>query len=286
MSESICIVFCVERGYLERQAIGLAESIARFGRGQTPLELRAYSPRPDHWPAPETIRHLISLGVEWINEPLNTEFRHYPIANKILATAHAEQTSTAEIVCFLDSDKYVLSPIEAMLLPTDSTIGLRPVNRKGPGSSGKDDPNDAYWQALIRDYGIDPEARVQTVVDNESIRPYFNAGFVIFRRAARHGLEWLSLFKQLHAERRIPGTNERCMDQIALAVLVGASMKSVAILPSGVNFPLPFAMMLQRNEAFVWPVTLVSIHYFKFRNSPDFEKWSEIARIPAAMLEF
>jgi len=217
---------------------------------------------------------------------LNTEFDHYPIANKILATAHAEQTSTAEIVCFLDSDKYVLSPIEALLLPSDATIGLRPVNRKGPGSSGTNDPNDAYWQALIRDYGIDHEARVQTVVDNETIRPYFNAGFVMFRRWAGHGLEWLSLLKQLKAERRIPGTSERCMDQIALAVLAGIKMERVSTLHSGVNFPLPFTPVLTRSATFVWPATLISLHYFKFRNSPDFEIWTKMARISEDNLKF
>jgi len=204
---------------------------------------------------------------------LNTEFDHYPIANKILATAHAEQTSTAEIVCFLDSDKYVLSPIEALLLPSDATIGLRPVNRKGPGSSGTNDPNDAYWQALISDHGLNSGARVQTVVGGEIIRPYYNAGFVMFRRIFFHGRHWLKVLTALESQQRFPEGNKRCMDQIALAVVAGKSPGATFVLHTGINFPLPFTKQLRDSESFDWPKIVVSVHYYRFHASPHFDVW-------------
>lgn len=270
MNPELTIVFCVEKGFLEPQALSLAESIRLFGGDQDKLVLRAYSPRPGHHPTTETIRKLQAMDVEWIDEPLNTQLNHYPIANKLFALQHAERTARTGHVCFLDSDKFVFGPISPSLLSPGSNIGLRPVNRKGPGSTGPDDPNDPYWQRLIEQYGLDPMMRVETVVDGEAIRPYFNAGFVLVAAGSGFGDRWLQVLVEQAQTNQFPQGNFRCMDQIALAIVAGST---ATILPSKVNVPLPFVEKLRARGTFLWPTHPISVHYFKYGMSPALPMW-------------
>lgn len=267
---------------MEKQAIGLVDSVVKFGHGNAKLRMRAYSPRLHNRPSAATLAVLRASGVEWCDEPLNKTLAHYPIANKVFAMRHAESNASVDAICFLDSDKFVTAPIEASLL-SGGVLAMRPVNRKGPGSTGQIDPNDQYWQLIAKYFSISYGQNLETVVSGESIRPYFNSGFVLFD--ARSGLAeaWYSVLSELLQASLLPGGNLRCMDQIALAVVSAKYSSGQVLLSSGVNFPLPFVDELRLNPRFIWPKDVLTLHYYKLGSSPQMARWIDLVGLPAAI---
>jgi hypothetical protein len=269
---SATLICCVESGYLEAQTIELLRSIQMFAQSSHSFDIRAYSPRVGHHPRATTIATLRRLGAVWIDEPLNHALAHYPISNKLYALEHAEQNSPRETIVFLDSDKFVLKPIHHESLPETKAMALRPVNRKGPGSTGPIDPNDDYWRSLVTDFGLSDAARVETVADGESIRPYFNAGFVQVRAAACVGAMWLANLHCLLATTRVPMGNTRCMDQIALAV-TAQSPDNYRVLPATFNVPLPFVDAMASRSTLPVAADVVSVHHFGRTATRPIAEW-------------
>lgn len=275
--ENIAILFCVEKGVLENQAILLCQSISNFTKHK--INLFAYSPRRSFLPSQEANKSLKKLGVTIIDTPLNTEFLDYPIANKVLACEHFERNfPDYKSILFVDTDTVFLNPISSILLSAKEKLYLRPVDNKGPGSEGEEDENDAFWVKVYEFFGLNkPEPCLLTTVRPHKIRPYFNAGFIW-----AHGLDgffqqWKKDFIKLIDSGLRPfgwqsrdKNDFRCLDQVALAVTAQRYKKHLETLPPTYNYPIPFRPMMLERPNHPHFKDLVHVHYHKWFQHPGF----------------
>lgn len=275
---SLNIIICVEQGVLEAQAQLLVRSAQTWLAG-VDHQITAYSPRPGHWPAPSTLNWFAAQGVAWCAEPLNEDFNDYPIANKVLACRHFEQTHPQPAsLMFLDTDTVFLNPIEAHWLSQPQGLFLRPVDNKGPGSESADDPNDGFWQAVFALCLVDlPAPAVQTTVRPHLIRNYFNAGYIWAHHLPGFFAQWQADFMTLVESELRPfgyrsrdGDDFRCLDQVALAVTATRFQAALTVLPETHNYPLPFKPLMQQRPHHPSLSELVHVHYHRWFQHPDF----------------
>ena len=274
----MAIVFCVEQGVLEQQARLLVASMQTvFASGD--YTAYAYAPRTDSRPSLETQAFLKDHGVELILEPLNTDFLAYPIANKVLACRHIESTqSEYQSIVFVDTDTLFLNAIDTQLLASESALYLRPVDNKGPGSTGKDDEKDAFWQKVFALFGLTaPEPVVMTTVRPHLIRNYFNAGLIWAHRLPGFFQQWHDDFMVLVESQLRPffyqsrdGNDFRCLDQVALAVTATRYQAQLRVLPQTYNYPVPFRPMMRDRAGHPSFQELTHIHYHKWFQHPGF----------------
>ncbi len=280
MSQKLNIIFCVETGLLEQQALLLISSVKRWLAPQT-YRLIAYSPRIDQHPSKRTLSEFHKNGVVWVAEEINKDFYSYPIANKVLACNHfVESNAEANKVMFLDTDTVFLNDIDSRIFEADKKVYVRPVDNKGPGSENVNDENDDFWQEVFSLCGVPiPETLVETTVRPVLIRGYFNAGLIWVQGIPGFFQQWLVDFQKiLNSElrpfgyRSRDGDDFRCLDQVALAVTASRYSEQLEILPITYNYPVPFRPMMQSRLNHPSLSRLVHVHYHKWFQHPEFLK--------------
>ena len=173
------IVICTEKGYLESMSKLLVASLREFGGEFKDVPIFSYQPRKEFQISPETIAFFEENSVEYIDLELNTDFCHYPFANKILASAHRETNTNAEILTFLDSDVFFFNEPKEFADFGNADVILRPVDIKNIGAEDSDDKNAIYWERLYNLLGVKTRRKVLTTVTNISIWEYYNAGHIV-----------------------------------------------------------------------------------------------------------
>ncbi len=267
------ILFCVENNILEQQAKLLTTSIRKF---IPDVDIFAFSPRLDYLPSPATENILSDLDVVHIKDNINTKYLSYPIANKVLATAHFEQNFPIySTVIFVDTDTVFLNDITSFLSSNQPKLYLRPVDNKGPGTEGSGDNNDHFWQNAFKLLNVKiPKPEIQTSVGQSIIRGYFNAGLIWKNEIHDFYTTWLSDFERLINSNLRPlnyqsrtGDDFRCLDQVALAITTQRYVEYLHILPESYNYPIPFRPLLEPRLKLE---DLVHVHYHKWFQHPDF----------------
>lgn len=272
------IIFCNEKGVIENQSLLLMKSIKQYLKQQD-LMVFSCSPRDNHQPSSKTQSALIADGVIQVNQILNTELTDYPIANKVLASQFIEQRHPElNSLIFVDTDTVFINSIEQLQHNNKPALYLRPVDNKGPGSSGKNDANDAFWQQVFSLFGLDaPAALFNTTVRQDTIRHYFNAGFIWPHNLPGFFKQWYEDFMKIIESDLRPfgyksrdGDDFRCLDQVALAVTASRYAAHLQVLPETYNYPLPFRPFMQLREHHPKFADLVHIHYHKWFQHPEF----------------
>jgi hypothetical protein len=236
------VFFCIERGYLESQAIRLARSIQQFGTLTKRDQVFAISPRePDHYPSPETISILAELSVEVVCVPLNDDLVHYPVSNKSYAGAWLEERFENERIVMLDTDIIVLSGIET--LTRACSIQIKPVHHaKAAYCSIQSDARLIdYWETLFTRFNLDRSMRsVVSTVDKVEIFPYFNTGVLAAPASLGVFRKWRDRTRTLFSEGlEGPERRRHVTDQFAFATLwpeIGSELEQI---DERLNFPLP-----------------------------------------------
>lgn len=274
--KTINLICCVEKGILENQSTLLVNSLLKF-YPKNSIGLNIYSPRTNKLPSND----FSSFGypIKHIQKPLNNRFKHYPIANKLLACADFEKNNPeATNTLFSDTDTVFLNPIDRSLLTSQPTLYLRPVDNKGPGSENSDDPKDKFWQAVFNLFDLPlPEPSLTTTVRPSYIRPYYNAGFIWVNNIPGFYQQWLEDFLKLVDSGLRPfgyesrdGDDFRCLDQVALAVTASRYQEHIKILPETYNYPIPFRPFMKDRKDHPAFKDLVHIHYHKWFQHPGF----------------
>src|SRR5690349_3095186 len=104
MSMPIAFIMCTEGGSLEQESLLMAESFRRFTGGLKDAPIYSFQIREKNDVSKETIKALEAFRVEHRKVVLNHKYPDYPLANKPLLCAYAEQNIDADILVFLDSD--------------------------------------------------------------------------------------------------------------------------------------------------------------------------------------
>jgi hypothetical protein len=182
MAETADLTFLivVEANRLEPQALLLCQSIRTFAGRYADCPIVAVSPRPGLAVGQETRARLAELGVRCVVQPMNTTGSPYGTVNRLVVGAWAERSLQSRRLVVLDTDTLVLGEPSF----DDADVGVRPVDMKGSASSGDDDPQDAYWQAMCGLAGISADQLpwLTTSIDRVPIRASYNGGFTIVRR--------------------------------------------------------------------------------------------------------
>ena len=267
---STCFLLCVERGPLESQAILCVESLRDFGGSLADAPVYAFAPRSGEGPGDATIAGLRRLGATFVDDPLNPELGELPHTNKAFVAAWAEERLDHDVLVFTDSDTvFVGEP--SLLEGGDWEAAVRPVGAVNVGSTGEGHYNEEVWQTLYSELGVSARPFVETVVEGERVRAYFNSGLVGLRRASGIGAAWREATVRLasssvaHAVRR-----RRQIDQLALAGVLSDRFDRLLLLPDSYNYPLPKRTLLPESMQALDLDDLVHVHGHRWLHLPGF----------------
>lgn len=266
---SLAFLLCVEAGNLENQASLLVRSVRRYGGRYANCPILAFQPRRGPALAPATLELFRALDVEHRSEIINTEFVDYPLANKVLVAAAAERICTEDVIVFVDSDTIMLNEPSELDLAPGVDVAVRPVDRKGQGSTGWSDPNDAYWVRMYELCGAALGPNVTTTVDGVQIRAYWNTGLVAARRQCGLFSRWLRYFRTLSDAGHVPA-NSFFLEQMSFAPAAALLGERVSVLERPYNFPLPWRHRLSEPWRHAQLDELVHVHYHQWFNRPDY----------------
>lgn len=254
-TSTVSFVLCIEDNGIRDQALLLCESIRRFGGRHRDAPILAFSPRPGLCIDAQTRSALADLGVQYVDEPLNTFCLEYGSANRVVAAAWAEAHCTSDFIVVLDSDTVFLDEPQ---LPEDADVAVRPVDSKGSATGGPFDPFEAYWQKLA-DMGATSLERLpymDTTIGRERIRASYNGGLIVARREKGLLTQWSELFARSVKAGLLPyrgsGINIHAStgqvgraaseywgsNQAALALTIWAETDRVLHYPACYNVPL------------------------------------------------
>jgi hypothetical protein len=267
---SVAFLLCVERGPLESQALLCVESLRTWGGELAGAPVYAFAPRPGSEPAAGTVGALRERGAIFVDEPLNPDLGELPHANKVFVTAWAEQEVDAEVLVFTDSDTVFLAP-PVELVAGEWDAAVRPVGAVNKGSTGEGHKNENDWQAMYEVLGVAARPFVETVVTQERIRAYFNAGLVALRSGTALPAAWRDATLRLldsSVARRAP--LRRQIDQLALAGILADRMDRVKQLPDTYSYPLPKRIKQPPAMRALDLSDLVHVHGHRWLHLPGF----------------
>ncbi|OKO73846.1 hypothetical protein [Bradyrhizobium sp. AS23.2] len=215
-------LFCIESGILESQTLLAIECLRQFGGSQAQAPVLAVTPRRGPSLTLFTYRRFDELGVRYIREDQRNSSEWFTYMNKGLAAKLGDELAKTEQVIWLDSDVLVVSSPEPLLLQPNEDFACGAIN-KNVGSTGPEDPFDAYWRALADAYqtSVDNLPWVVTQRDNQRVRLRLHSGVYSFRRGRGIGARFVNdletmLGSRVAFSRKLPQPG----DDVALAFSV------------------------------------------------------------------
>ena len=233
----------------ETNALLLAESIRAFAGSLSRSRIWCFTPGHGEPLSKEFRERLDPLDVTLIPFQIDGEALGFPFTAEAQAAALAESEAQgeADILAWLNPNSVVLQEPRAFLLRDDRILGYRPVHHTLVGSRF-DGPLDSFWTLVYRYCGV-PGDRVfpmRTHVDDETIRPYFNAGFLIARPERGLLKAWRDTYLRVYGETplqelyRRDGRYRIFVHQAVLSGVIMAALETDEIqeLPPTYNYPI------------------------------------------------
>ncbi|MFC1898519.1 hypothetical protein ACFLYJ_02995 [Candidatus Cloacimonadota bacterium] len=143
-------------------------------------------------------------NVQLIPLEISKKFHKIFFSPKVFACAAAEELAVQKNVkslVWLGSSGFFVNPPEQFDLGTDFDAAFRPVHHRNVGISINEKLDD-FWQEIYDFIGLkDSDLSVETFVESEKIKPYFNSH--LFSLNPQKGIlqKWLKLFCQIHAKK-------------------------------------------------------------------------------------
>lgn len=238
---NLAFVFCVESGWLEPQAVMLAQSIRRFAGKFGDRPIIAIKPRAGAPLLTETIASFGQLDVTYLDIDLNVEMREDNYANKALAAAYVEEKFDYSKLVFLDTDTVFLKePVELDLLRRHDGL-FRPPDGRGVCASPDDGAYSDYWARLceLEGIGLDRLEPMRAFVGRQLVNANFNGGFLAVNADLGVFQRWRELMYESWRRSLSPEPgNFWGWDQATFSVAVHAKGFDYQLLPSAYNYPL------------------------------------------------
>jgi hypothetical protein len=236
-------VIVIESFRQEKQAKLLAESIRSFGEelGNAPIWM--FSPSP----AERLVKDAERLAASVFPLKIPAGISNYLFGARVYACAEAERMASADFGSLVSIDPSCLVVKSPLLfeLGDDADAAVRPVHIRNVGSPAEGPP-DGYWTGIFRAVGVeDIPTTVESFVDGERIRSYFNTH--AFAVNLQKGLmkKWLELFTNLVEDEEFQ--EKYCRDerhriflfQSVLSALLASRVdeRRLRILPPDYNYP-------------------------------------------------
>jgi hypothetical protein len=157
----------------------MIESVRSFGGSLAGSQIWVFHPPELDISKPFAVFRNVSLAPLNIDDP----YKSYEFSSKIFAMAAAEEMMNTQVrqVVWLDCAYMMLKPVPIPFLAPALDLALRPVHIRNIGSPAAEPP-DGYWRAIYKEVGLDtiPDWIVESFVDRQMIRPYFNVSAFAF----------------------------------------------------------------------------------------------------------
>ncbi|RPJ85186.1 MAG: hypothetical protein EHM13_01865, partial [Acidobacteria bacterium] len=157
------------------------------------------------------------------------------------------EENQAEWLVWLNPEMLVLAEPSELAGPLDAGAQLRPVHHRNVGSLAAE-PIDEFWQGVYKVAGVDASQvwTVESFVDRQTIRAYYNSGFMAYRPSKGVFRAWKASFESLLADpallaRVCPDDQHKFFVHQAIlsAVTVGRLKEDqIKILPPAYGYPL------------------------------------------------
>jgi hypothetical protein len=247
--KDLIFTFMLNPGAAEADALRLAHSIRTFAGKYCFNPIWMLSQRSEQELSESTRHELFSIGARFITFDLPQEQETFAFSSYVTAAGIAEGLAQGETSCLvmMASDTLVLQEPLPFLLPAGKSFGGCPVHLKLLGS-GYDEPVNDFWSLVYHCCQVDVKRifSIRTIVDEQLVRAYFNAGLLIVRPERGLFRSWQANFDKLY---RLPEFEpfyqqselyELFMHQAVLAGCLLASLKPEEFqpLPFEVNYPL------------------------------------------------
>jgi len=218
-------------------------------------------------------------GVEFQPLRVPKSIRGYELSDKVSACAEAERLleGRAEAIVWLSSDTLIVNPPMQYLLDDDTDAALRPVHIRNVGSPVEEDP-DVFWRGVLRSVGLqDMECVVESFVDGQRIRAYFNSHSYCVNPRLGLFREWLGCFDKLVNDAGFQ--EEACADELhriflhqaVLSALTVAMIpdERIRILPPTYSYPYNLQMSIPPDRRARTMNELASVVYEDLPMNPD-----------------
>jgi hypothetical protein len=236
------ILFRSEAG--EQLARIVIESLRTFGGALRDSPVWAFVLDPDH------VSHALP-GIKEVHRfPLAVEedCPPYPFAEKVYACARAEEMAGPEIcsLVWLSLDCLVINPPVLFDLGPSADAAFRPVHHRNIGSPAHEHADD-FWQGVYQALKIDDMPyTVESFIDGQTLRPYFNTHCFAFNPAMGLCQAWWAHFKAMVLDEAFQAgpcrdeLHQIFLHQAILSALVPKMLawERVRLLPPKYNYPL------------------------------------------------
>jgi hypothetical protein len=243
--KDLIFAFMLGTGKAEKDSLRLASSIRTFGGELCFNPILLISRKKEEELSEETRQKIFSLGARLISFDPQSIKTKAAFSSYVTAAAIAEGLAQGEasFLAWLATDTLILQPPMGLLLPPGKSLGACPVHLKLLGS-GFNDPVDDYWELVYRHCQVDVANifSMHTVVDEQLVRAYFNAGLLVVRPERGLLRAWQSRFEKLADLPEFQAyyaQNELYEIFIHQAILAGTIL---ALLQPEQFQPLPFEM--------------------------------------------
>jgi hypothetical protein len=192
-----------------------------------------------------------------VEEPINTRYYDYPLANKPLCMAHAERQKLHDLLVFLDSDILCWREPTDFTLAEGKNLGIVMDTTKSVATAGPGDINDAMWQELFQLVAIKDVPWVTTTLTNERVQSWWGTGVMSVRTGAGLMGEWLDVFDRALANVSFRPQANYLREQMTLCALAAREYAHVQDMSVGHNFPVQnHTVFMQRgidaHDAVLW----------------------------------
>jgi hypothetical protein len=288
--KDMIFAFLMGSGEAELDALRLARSIRTFGGEFSFNPIWMLSQRREEDLLEATRQELYSIGARLITFDMDLDGANFPFASYVTAAGIAEGLAQggASFLVMMAADTLVLQQPTEFLLQAGKSLGGCPVHLKLLGS-GFDQPVDEFWGLIYRHCQVDVEKvfAMQTIVDEQVVRAYFNAGLLVVRPERGLLRGWQSTFERLF---RLPEYEEYYqqnelykifMHQIVLAGSILSRLKAEEFqqFPFEINYPLHLHTRVMADRRPVSLKQLVTCRfedYAEFFGNPDVESIIQI----------
>jgi putative intracellular protease/amidase len=274
-------------GQNEAEALIWARSIRRFTGRFSGYPIWIFLPNDVEALSSSRREQLRELGAKLFLFRIDEGMLRFPLAGKPFAAAEAEKSASGkfDIVAWTDPDNIYLNEPDEILLPDNVNLGYRPVHHINIGSI-YNQPLDEFWSLIYKDCHV-PAHRVFPMkpnVEDVEIRPYINAGHLIFRPDRGLMNKWRENFSRLYSQpayREIYKKNPRYAVFVHQAILSATIMTEtkrdeIAELSDRYNYPLNLYSQIPAAKRIKKLNDLVTARYDVFAND---QHWNALIGI-------
>ena len=193
--ESVIFFTCVRTIGQRSDARLLIDSMRSFGGEMSENPIWVFEVDPQNIPCGS----LAGEGVKILPLEVPQSVGSYYYGAKVYACARAEELAPAEVgtLVWLSPENLIIQPPLLFDLGELYDVAVRPVHIKNVGSP-VNEPPDEFWTKVYNAVGVrDMGTAVETFIDPQMIRAYFNSAAYAFRPSVGLGQRWFEMFELL-----------------------------------------------------------------------------------------